>query len=391
MVAITATTAALVKPQWADKVPSPAYDSMSAADRRSIRLQNPWSFLNVTLSPEDLPDNQRKDSNELIAQAMHALNRIQQAQVYETATECLYVYRLQRDDHVQTAIVADIDLADYQSGVVRIHEQVKADRAELLGRHLTELGVTSSPIALTYRRDEKSAALVAAITHQPPTLVINANFGVTQTVWQITDSTVIRQFQTVLAARPAYIIDGHHRAAASVTAQSIRSTSQSDRFFAALFPHDELRLLGFNLWVQAGHVQPAQTIDQLQNLCNAKQIDQYSPPSKGELILYLNQQWLQVNLKKTTNTDAAELFPQLLRPLFSIDRTNHPAIENIAGNLPYQTLSDRVDQQGGCAIYVAPMTIDSFLTIADSDDLLPPKSTYFTPKVQSGVFLRAVF
>lgn len=400
MVDITTTRAALIKPEWSDKVPSPAYDSLSPAQRRETRLANPWSFLNVTLSPEDIasrPDSQLVhdvSNDQLITLARESMDRITAAGAFAESSDCMFLYRLQRDDHCQTALITEVSTNNYETGQVKIHEQVKESRAELLAEHLDKLGVISSPIAMTYRNTEEITALFKQAISTEPVLKLHPISGVHQTLWRITDPELHNRFRTAFLAKSLYIIDGHHRAAATVFANRRDDTKQTSPLplFSALFPHDELKLLGFNRWIKPE--EHSNSVELISKLPSATRITAYRPPETGLLTIYTNKQWFEFNLdtgnaSSAVTSDAELLQSQLLAPVFGIEQGDHPRISNIPGNQATQILCDTVDEHGGTAIFIAPMSIDDFLSVANSDDLLPPKSTYFTPKVQSGIFLRS--
>lgn len=403
MVDISTTSAALIKPEWSDKVPSPAYDSLSPEQRRETRLANPWSFLNVTLSPEDVATRLNQPASQtpthvsheqLITLARESLDRITTAGAFAKPDNCLYLYRLQRGNHQQTALVTDVAASNYQDGQVKIHEQVKEARAELLSQHLTSLGVISSPIAMTYRNTDEIAMLLKSAQTAAPVLELGSQTGVHQTIWKITEPTIIEKLKEVFQPLPLYIIDGHHRAAATVAANK-RSTAEHHTqlpLFSALFPHDELMLLGFNRWIKPD-TKPV-PVNDIMNLSGALEIAEFQAPQPGVLTIYADKKWIKLefnsdSINDAENTDANLLQLRLLKPVYGIYPDDHSRIRNIPGNQPMHQLCETVDQHGGTAIFVAAMSIDQFLKVANSDDLLPPKSTYFTPKVQSGIFLRS--
>jgi len=390
LVAINPTKAGVINPEWSYKVPSPAYDSVTPDERQKIRQQNPWSFLNVTLSPEDISKDGNVPNEKLVTLARVALEKILATDAFGFSQECLYLYRLQRGDHIQTAVVTDIDLADYENGQIKIHEQIKQHRADLLADHMQRLGVMSSPIALTYRNDATLTKLIKSATVDQPLLTVDANFGVQQTIWRLTNPDVISAFKKAYSEKTLYIIDGHHRAAATVAANRIEDTAQSRQIFGALFPDNELKLLGFNRWIKPTTTTDKITANTFIEQYSGKTLTQYRAPEKGELIIYISGSWLSVVLKTGTGSDASELQEQLLQPLFSINSTDQSLIENLPGNKPPGYLIDLVDNHGGIGVFLAPLTIENFLSLADSEELLPPKSTYFTPKIQSGVFLRFI-
>lgn len=395
MVDISTTKAALIKPEWSDKVPSPAYDSLTPEQRRDARLANPWSFLNVTLSPEDIsidPDSSADVSvDQLITLARESIDRITTAGAFNKPGNVFYLYQLQKNEHTQTALVADVAAADYDSGSIKIHEQVQPDRANLLAEHMMRVGVVSSPIAMTFRTTPDIDRLLTLCLSQPATLTITAGLNITQKIWQITDTGITGQFVQAFKNHALYIIDGHHRAAAtSAVNHKFKHMIQAPLpLFSALFPQNELKLLGFNRWIKPD--SNTVTAEKLLTRSNCNSINGYRAPEQSELIIYTQGQWFsfQLSRQRKSSPDVVLLQSQLLQPFFGIENDNQSKIENISGTQDPLELSRKVDRHGGTAIYLAPLTVDQFLDIADTDSLLPPKSTYFTPKVQSGVFLRS--
>lgn len=398
LVQIAATRAALIKPEWRNKIPSPAYDSMTPSERREIRHANPWSYLNVTLSPEDIEDEESVENNTLTEMAQQAIQRIRDASAFAETSDCIYLYRLQTKNHIQTAVVVDLHLSDYESGAIKVHEQVREHRAQLLADHLIKLKVTSSPIACMFQNDDTLRGLLSASSTEPTTVTIeNNHLQIRQIVWKITDPDRIKEFKSAFSSKNLYIIDGHHRAAASQAARKMQPDSADRRIFGALFPHDELRLLGFNRWIKPSSKPNAHSKDtdskdtakELIDRFNACKINGYKTPANGEIVLYLSGCWLTLPLTPTDQTDASALHQQFIQPYFKFDKPDHPRIINLPGDQPMERLKKLVDDQGGIGIFIAPLSINDFMDIADAGHLLPPKSTYFTPKVQSGVFLRS--
>lgn len=399
MVDISTSRVALIKPEWIDKVPSPAYDSLSPAQRRETRLANPWSFLNVTLSPEDLASDahstQEITNDQLVTLARESIDRITKARAFADPDDAMYLYQLTKGSHTQTALVADVATQAYESGQIKIHEQIQQAKADLLAEHLRRVGVISSPIAMTFRTTNLIADLFKNCLSETPALKIDIGTDISQTVWKISDKHMINQFISAFRERSLYIIDGHHRAAATLTANRHikRNSNTPIPLFSALFPQNELQLHGFNRWIRPGPDKV--TADDLAALAGCKYIDTYRAPEKTELILYTNGRWLSLNLheqpggQNRKDTDFSLLQYILLEPVFGIKQSDHPRIQNIAHTQGHQQLCSQADQHGGCAVFIAPLTVEQFLEIADTEALLPPKSTYFTPKVQSGVFLRS--
>ncbi len=358
---------------------------MTPQQRRAMRLANPLSFLNVTLSPEDVAEP--VSNEQLLLLARQSLDKIVATGAFETAADpALYLYRLRSESHEQTGLVADIPVADYVSGAVRIHEQVRERRAQLLGEHIFQLGISSSPIALAYRNTTDLARLIEHGIAQTPTLSISPDFGIEQTIWRITDPATVSQFQSRLKGQTLYIIDGHHRAAASLAAYERAPSEQSSRLFGVMFPHDSLRLRGFNRYIKqctAGDLQ--RLTDAIGKLGGTSGL--YQSPVCGETSVYMAKQWWSVPLRGT-GFDSQKLFDQILAPCFKLTAADAPDIVNVPASDDVLDLQSSVERAGSAGFVLAPLSIEQFMDAADQQILLPPKSTYFVPKAQSGVFLR---
>ncbi len=385
MVDIATTRARLIDAAWSERVPSPAYDAMTPQQRRSLRLANPWSFLNVTLSPEDI--SEPVTQAQLLTLARESLDRILATGAFDTTTDpALYVYRLRGERHEQTGLIADIAIADYANGAVRIHEQVREHRAQLLAEHMFQLGVSSSPIALAYQNSSHIASLMHQIKSQQPTLVIAPEYGVEQTVWRVSDPAAVSDFRAQFREKTLYIIDGHHRAAASLAVHERAPSAQSSHLFGVMFPHDSLHLRGFNRWI----AQPADgDLKRLSELLDKLRAAKgpYRAPANGETSIYLNQQWWRAPLPGD-GFDSQKLFDQIFTPCFGLTAPDDPRIINLPASDDVTELQRAAAGESSAAFVLAPLTIEAFMQAADSQVLLPPKSTYFVPKAQSGVFLR---
>lgn len=388
MTRLLPTRASLLRPEFGDRVPSPAYDSMTPAERRRFRIDNPESFLNVTRSPEDEPDGVVADTHLLLREGREALDRLVALGAFDArGTEALFIYRLVASGHVQTGIVGEIPVSEYESGEMRIHEETRAARAALLADHFSIVGAVSSPVAVAFRGSPASDALVHRLTEADPDLVLSDD-TLTQTVWRIDAAADVAALCDLLAPEPTYIIDGHHRAAASLEAARRRGPDAPDNhMLVALFPDDSLQLLGFNRWIR---IDAAETEAALARLPGLEPVDDQPEPTLGTIGVYADRRWYQVALTpaEELHFDAVAVRTQLLQPVFGIAQDDDPRLVNLAGDQPIDDLVATVDAGGGIALVLAPIELDAFMAAADRGEVLPPKSTYFTPKARSGLFLR---
>ena len=382
------TGASLLRPEFADRVPSPAYDSMTPAERRQYRLDNPESFLNVTRSPEDEPSGVVADTHVLLREGREALDNLVALGAFAPrGVDALFIYRLAAGDHVQTGIVGEIPVSEYESGEMRIHEEIRAARAALLADHFSIVGAVSSPVAVAFRGSPESVALVRRLTAAEPDLVLSDD-RLTQTVWRIDNADDVAALCALLAPEPTYIIDGHHRAAASLEAARRRGTDAPDNhMLVALFPDNSLQLLGFNRWIR---IDAAETAAALAGIPGLEPVDAQPEATLGTIGVYAAGRWYRAVLNRAEgfHFDAVAVRTQLLQPIFGIAQDDDPRLVNLAGDQPIADLVATVDAGGGIALVLAPIELDAFMAVADRGQVLPPKSTYFTPKARSGLFLR---
>lgn len=380
----------VVRREFTDRVPAPAYDALSASERRRFRIDHPDSYLNVTLASEDEPAGSVRSQDELLAAGRAALERLLEQGAFRfEAEKTLCLYRIADAHHAQVGIVGEVPIHEYNAGTVRIHEEVRPQRVEMLAKHMGVVGAVSSPVALAIRHNEDLVAWIGAVMANPPDLDFteDAVGGLHQTVWIIKNPTQIETVCSLVSSQTTYIIDGHHRAAASSLAAT--RDPRIDSMLVALFPEDTLTLLGFNRWVSE---VPADIVERLGGRFGEMEGAPTQPPvAFGTIAVYVDGLWYRVQLDtQPGDFDAVAVRSEILAPMCGIESADDDRLVNVAGDQPISGLVERVDTNGGMAIVLAPIEMEAFLAAADAGVVLPPKSTYFTPKVRSGVFLRTL-
>ena len=404
MARIKPTHAGLVRTDFVNDVPSPAFDSLSLSQRQQLRLAKPLSYLNVTRSPDDEPVGLWDSTADLLAACRATLDKILELDAFDLAAPSgFYGYELMTEGHRQLGVVCDIAVADLVSRAVRPHEETKIERARLLADHLTVVEAQSSPIAVAFRSAPGAAVALHAACDRPADLTIETGDGLIQRVWRLS----VEDAEPVVAAigdTPLYLIDGHHRAAASIERRRSTSDPAADGILAAVFPADELRLLEYNRWVQeTGRRTMAEVLADLSvrvGLEPVDEADEARPTQAGQLGVYAAGQWYRgwlaptndsANTRITDRMDPVVLQREVLAPTFDIlDAESDKRLQYLPGGQPAQQIADHIDASGGIAFLLAPLELDIVCDAADAGEALPPKSTYFEPKVRSGVFLRTV-
>ena len=400
MTAVRPLRLRLVRQSWAERVSSPAHDALTPSDRRAHLAFNPDSYMAVTRGLEDVAPGESTNAEDLLANGRAALDRLRHNGAFSTERgDDFYVYRL-TDRHISmTGIVAGVSVADYVTGQVRIHEHVKANRAIHLANHLDVVGVQSSPIAMAHKPNAAIARLIERAVVGEPLLDFTLPDGLRQSVWAVTDRDDHDTMRSVLDHDPLYLIDGHHRAAAAATFRTAAGPGTADWMLSAIFSADEL--------VNAPHhrvIRPSSGIDEAMRTigrnrrvrqCTADEIDDRTA---SEIALYSAGQWYALDLPFTggegaqsllDDLDPSRLQAQVLAPLLRIDpEGDDGSLGYLAGQRSLAELEKVVDEQEGLLAVMRQVPVSALVAAADAGLVMPPKSTYFEPKVRSGVFLR---
>jgi uncharacterized protein (DUF1015 family) len=345
-----------------------------------------------------------------------------------------YLYRLTQGAHAQTGIVACVAAVDYETGVVKQHENTRAHKRRDRINHIEALNAHTGPVLLTYKAQTTIDTIVATITQTTvPLFDFMAPDDVQHTVWRVGDSQTQTAIQDAFAAIDTlYIADGHHRAAAAVLVAKKKQTEQShtagadpeqsvpqssatdpeqtapqpsaassneaQHFLAAIFPDNQMRVLDYNRVVDylANHT-PAQLIERIAQIFAVTPVGNqpYQPKQRGEIGLYLDGTWYKLVIADdqrpadvVESMDIAILHSNLLAPILKIDDPrSDPHISYVGGARGLKELQERADKTGGCAFSLYPCSLDELFAVADAERLMPPKSTWFEPKPRSGLFI----
>ena len=383
---------------------APAYDSMAPAERAAYAKTNPSNFIKTMRTPEDYVESENPSLEMVLDHNLNAVQKMLEDSTFELQPhEALYIYRLHTGDHVQTAVIAEVPVTEYQQGRIHKHEHTRFEHENRLTQYLQHVGVSSSPICLAYQDDARIDKTVEIITHDKPLLDFSLEDGVRQTIWKVVGTEQIDILRTqFLSVEVAYLTDGHHRMAASVRHAANRSSSGPwDNFLAALFPATQLRILSFNRCVRdLNGLSVEQLIDGLALNFTVDRISDdrktMLPSKPGEFTLLVENQLfrLQVCPARVPNDPVGSLDVSLLQNLFLEpvlgigDDRSDPRLDFVTGDRGLNGLRQRAEEgwQAGIACYPTSMT--DLMSIADRGLVMPPKSTCFDPKARSGIFLR---
>ncbi len=409
MVATEPLRLRLVADEFADRVPSPAHDSLTPEGRRAALERNPDSYLAVTRSIEDLDPATDATIDQLLQMGRASLDRLIDLGAFESAGEpAYYAYQLETDTHCQTGLVGGVATADFVQGGVRVHEQIHHERSAHLARHLAIVGVQSSPIAVAHTPlPDLAAILERTVAHQTPDLEVESEPGFIQRIWTI-DPASSPLVTDSLRDQPLYLIDGHHRAAASIEHRRLQGPGSADMTLCALFPTDELANYAFHR-VLPSTIGSLDTVGALtghgaRSIAHPSEVVAGTDAqSDGELAMYdgsTGRWWaLAAPAVGGVAPSLAHLAPTRLANRFdaafgtfandgAAGQRWRDLVRYRPGVLPLEQLTTEADDRHDVLFVLPALSIESLMAVADAGLAMPPKSTYFDPKVRSGIFLR---
>jgi len=388
----------------APQVAAVPYDVVNTEEARALAAGNPWSFLHVSRPEIDLPDGTPIYSDEVYAKAHTNFEKLIKECPLETEeTPSLYLYRLIMGEHEQIGVVACCSVDEYDGDIIRKHERTRRDKEDDRTRHIMALRAQTGPVFLTYRaRPEINSLIADALNVNPPLYDFVANDDIRHTIWRVpTYDPLVVAFSEVPYL---YIADGHHRAASASRARAelkeqgfgFIGNEDYNFFQCVLFPDNQLRILPYNRIVRdLNGLSQAEFLDRVRESFVISESAAPSPQARGQWSLYLDGRWyglaLRADAKKTSGVveslDVSVLQESLLDPILGIkDVRTDKRIDFVGGIRGTQELEKLVnDGQAAVAFSLYPTSIEDLLRVSDAGEIMPPKSTWFEPKLRDGL------
>ncbi|RME94677.1 MAG: DUF1015 domain-containing protein [Verrucomicrobia bacterium] len=387
------------QPELAARICAPPYDVMSEAEARERADRDPLSFVRVSRPEVQLPPGSRGDTPEAYAAARRTFRELLAGgALRQDAQASLYFYRQSTSTHSQTGLVALASCADYEAGVIRRHELTRIEKEEDRVRHIEALNAQTGPAFLFHAPDSALREVRDAVTEQPPDIDFTAEDGVRHTAWRVTAPGIVGQIRELFAAMPRlYIADGHHRSAAAVRVWKKKNRAPGyGGFLAVIFPWNELQILPYHrILKDLNGKPPAKVLEEIARRCPPCPSAGKEPPGPGRFLVYVSGQWhgfhyppADPSAAVVERLDATRLQQHVLGPVFGIDdpRTSD-RIDFVGGIHDLTELKARVDSgKAACAIAMAPTPIQALVEVADAGEIMPPKSTWFEPKLRDAMF-----
>ena len=386
-------------PAAASDVAAVPYDVVTRDEAASIAHGNPLSFLHVSRAEIDVAAGTDPYADEVYDKAARNFLELQAAAPLVTEdVPSLYVYRLKMGQHEQTGIAACFSLDDYDTDIIKKHERTRRDKEDDRTRHMLAIGAQTGPVFLTYRAAPHVSDLVDQTVGTEPLFDFMASDHIGHTVWKVRDGDRNR-FVDAFAAVPAlYIADGHHRAASAARARkqkrSTAGAGEWDTFLGVAFPHDQVQILAYNRIIKdlAG-ASPASVLSRLRERF-AITPGPSRPVRRGDVSMYLDGVWYTIELGEPSPSgpiagrlDVDLLQELILAPVLGIgDVRTDKRIDFVGGARGTEFLEQSVSSGGAAVAFsLYPVSVDDLMAISDAGGIMPPKSTWFEPKLRDGL------
>ena len=394
-------------PERAADVAAPPYDVLNTEEARQRAAGKPWSFLHISKPEIDLPVGTDPYAPTVYAKAVENFHKMEKEGVLRRdAKPCFYLYRLQMGEHVQTGLVAAASVAAYDAQRIRRHEFTRPDKEDDRVRQIAALNAQTGPVFLTYRHSPVIDALAARVASGVPEYDFHAEDGVRHTVWVVRDDAVLKQLGAAFEnVERLYIADGHHRCAAASRVAASRREANPDStgeescnyFLAVMFPDNQMQIMDYNRTVRdLNGLSGEQFLERVGQVFSIdKSTHAVKPAGVGEFGMYLPGQWYRLRIlpqfipagNPVAQLDVSLLADHLIAPILGIsDARRDKRIDFVGGIRGLQELERRVDS-GAVAVAFAlfPTGMDQLMAVADTGEVMPPKSTWFEPKLADGL------
>ncbi|MCB1232461.1 MAG: DUF1015 domain-containing protein [Verrucomicrobiae bacterium] len=403
---VKAFPALVPAPGQASQVASVPYDVVNTVEARALAGDNPHSFLRVLRAEIEFPDGTNPYSDEIYARSKANFEKLQaEGALVRESEPCVYLYRQQLGDHSQTGITLVCHIDDYGEDIIRKHEKTRKVKEDDRTRVVDTLSANPGPVFLTYKDQEAIDAFVEkwSAEHEPQADFTDET-GVRHTAWRVTESEAGPILDGFAAVPLGYVADGHHRSASAYRVGTQRRAANADHdgsegynwFLAVLFPASQLKILPYNRVVKDLNGLSAEAF-----LAKAGEVFELSsagdkqPSEPGAVCVYVDGQWHTLKWGQVDSEspierlDVSVLQDRLLTPVLGVgDPRTDERIDFVGGIRGTAELEKRVDSgDWAVAFSMYPVTVQQLIDIADAGEIMPPKSTWFEPKLRSGMFV----
>ncbi|MCB1670021.1 MAG: DUF1015 family protein [Gammaproteobacteria bacterium] len=400
--------------ELASRVASHPYDVVNREEAAALAKDNPYSFFHINKPEIDVPESVDPHDPSVYQQGAENLKRfVDEGILIRDTEDKLYVYQQIMGEHKQVGLVAVASVAAYEQGLIKKHEFTRPDKEDDRVNHMDALDAQVGPVFLTYKADRTIDSLIAKVTGNSPEYDFTADDGTRHTFWVIEDLELAADLETAFdGVQCLYVADGHHRSAAASRVCHLRQRANPQHrgeesynwFLTVVFPHDQMQILDYNRIVKdLGGRNPAQFLSDLEQEFTVQAVADHGvakPDRAGQFGMYVGGQWYLLTAREVVtdsddpvnSLDVSLLQRQILEPMLGIgDQRTDKRIDFVGGIRGLGELQKRVDSgQWAVAFALFPTSIESLMAIADAGEVMPPKSTWFEPKLKSGLIIHVL-
>jgi uncharacterized protein (DUF1015 family) len=383
----------------AAQVAAVPYDVVDTEEARKLADGNPLSFLRVSRAEIELPAGVNPYGEEVYARAQQNFAALKSRSLIVESAPSVYFYRLRMGPHQQTGVAACYSLDEYDRDIIKKHERTRRDKEDDRTRHMLALRAQTGPVFLTYRSSDAVDRIAAQAAEMPPLIDFEADDGIQHTLWRATEREAAATVAAFAAIPALYIADGHHRAASAARARADLRDGDADSFLAVAFPHDQVQILPYNRIVRdlGGLTRPA-----FVEALRARFSVDSGPPvpaRRGEIAMYFQGEWRTIRplvppdpSDAIGSLDVSVLQDQLLEPILAIrDVRTDKRIEFVGGARGTAALQRAVDTgEAVVAFSLHPVSVADLMAVSDAGAIMPPKSTWFEPKLRDGLLIHPI-
>jgi uncharacterized protein (DUF1015 family) len=401
------------KTEIAAKVASPPYDVLNSNEAREMAKENPYSFLHINKPEIDLPPETDLYSEEVYQKGAENLKRfINEGILIQDEKPCFYVYRQIMGGHSQIGLVAGASVDEYQKDLIKKHELTRADKEEDRSKHVKYLNVQTGPVFLTYKAVPEIDAIINKIVAGKPQNDFTADDNIKHTLWVVNEEEEINQIQSHFAKLDyLYVADGHHRSAAASRVCDMRKAENPNHtgdeeynfFLTVIFPDDQMYIMDYNRVIKdLNGLSESDFLEKVKEKYDVNHLGKEAskPAEKHNFLMFLNDEWYGLKAHEGTfdpqnpvdRLDVSILMNNLLRPILGVgDPRKDKRIDFVGGIRGLGELKKRVNSgEMKTAFALYPTSIEDLMAIADAGKTMPPKSTWFEPKLRSGLVIHAL-
>ena len=397
------------KKELAEKVAALPYDVMNTEEALQMAAGNPVSFLHISRPEIDLPKGTDIHSDQVYARGHENLASFLEREVLlQDDSERYYIYRQKMAGITQTGLVVCAGVDDYQSGAIKKHELTRADKEEDRVRHIDALDANDEPVFYTYRNDPVITAAIEQVTLEAPLYDFTTDDGVSHTLWSVAESDRIQMLTARFAAIPTlYVADGHHRSAAASRVRELRKNANPEHrgdeeynfFLTVIFPDNEMTIMPYNRVVQ--DLNGRSVAEFMARVAERFEVTPIpgalAPTRRHQFGMYLSGKWYELLAREgsfadrdaVAAMDVSILQDNLLSPVLGVRNPRTDQRIHFVGGIRGVAELEREVNSGTyqVAFSLFPTSIEELMSLADEDKIMPPKSTWFEPKLRSGLFL----